>query len=823
MKIINIRESLLQMDRDTYGRHELTTMYESLSLSEEKKKELVKYIDAYDIDATNKFLGNEFSSQGLMEYYEDDDFSDEELASIYGGDTKYDYGVLDDVETPEETEARLNEDTNETDIKTDVKNELEKFMLDIGFDTRDIEDYTVVEIKPVDDNMLQVEVRAELGYDDITKLSDKLNTVIQKYDVKAYFEPVMPGIIEAFIRMDQSGDEVDEETVKHWTDIFNSCESIDDLRSAYEQYKAERDLMSEGTIDAIGVVIDLQIDLLTVENKNESLREQLIDEGIFGKIGNAIKNKAKQIKNDNVNNFRMTQRKAREKKHDDAMEYKRKDMEKGTANQKDLLQGEDDINRGGKDKEELADMDRKVSGPKIASAPDYSQNKKGTNKTGKDLEKAISDATKRGEVYIADIGESLQEDFIDDDISFFKDEYEVNDDIVNDYTFKATKSIPDSDGFNTDYTWYECADGTHVFVFGDNDIYKPEDGYFDHVCDSETEAQEWFDSYKGFNYNDDDLDEAVNDTTDKWEIEYNNGAVQRCPMPNETKVVEGTWEDVLEELESMYVDIPGEYDDDDNPMCSLEQFVNEYEDNADLSGSTVLLRVTKNGEVVFEISDYEDWKNSDEDDWDDDLDEAKKRSGSLLDKVNKALKEDSELSTDHAVVSIVDEIKRIYELGGFEKLPVGRENALTKEISGPDKERIAAYFEKQPEFKMEINTESGITSYEFISDKYDVEVFDSFVQMYKIPQTESLTEDTEKVYMKKNGDYLIKGDNGGYQAFNANDVHLGHISEEDAKEAIFKFEKNNFDEALEEETELKESSLLDKVNAALAKEDSMKM
>lgn len=85
------------------------------------------------------------------------------------------------------------------------------------------------------------------------------------------------------------------------------------------------------------------------------------------------------------------------------------------------------------------------------------------------------------------------------------DVYE-NDDIISDYKFVASKSVPDSDGFMTDYTWYRCADGTHVFVFGDNDIYRPEDGYFDYVCDSMREAQEWFNSYNGV-----DEDEADDD------------------------------------------------------------------------------------------------------------------------------------------------------------------------------------------------------------------------------------------------------------------------------------------------------------------------
>lgn len=108
------------------------------------------------------------------------------------------------------------------------------------------------------------------------------------------------------------------------------------------------------------------------------------------------------------------------------------------------------------------------------------------------------------------------------------------------------------------------------------------------------------------------------------------------------------------------------------------------------------------------------------------------------------LNESTELSTEHAFDSIVDAIKRFYEVGGFEKLPVGRKDAFMVDISGPDKERLAAYFEKQPEFNYEMNDDHGIVSHEFISDKYDVEIYDSFVSMYKIPQNESLSRDIKE-------------------------------------------------------------------------------
>lgn len=72
MKKINIRESLLNMDRETNCQYDLTSLYEACKLDDKKKSQLVKYIDAYDIDATNRFLSNEATSQGLMENTSDD-------------------------------------------------------------------------------------------------------------------------------------------------------------------------------------------------------------------------------------------------------------------------------------------------------------------------------------------------------------------------------------------------------------------------------------------------------------------------------------------------------------------------------------------------------------------------------------------------------------------------------------------------------------------------------------------------------------------------------------------------------------------------------
>ena len=73
-----------------------------------------------------------------------------------------------------------------------------------------------------------------------------------------------------------------------------------------------------------------------------------------------------------------------------------------------------------------------------------------------------------------------------------------------DFLLMNTKSVLDSDGFYTDYSWYRTKDGNHVMVFGDRDYYSPEDGNYDFETDSEDEAAEWFDSYIGFSDVDED-------------------------------------------------------------------------------------------------------------------------------------------------------------------------------------------------------------------------------------------------------------------------------------------------------------------------------
>lgn len=76
---------------------------------------------------------------------------------------------------------------------------LKKIMTDdLGFEPDEIEDYCRIDIIPSEN---KIEVGAEVDYEELEMVSERLNPVIEKYDKDAYFEPEAPGITVAYIDM----------------------------------------------------------------------------------------------------------------------------------------------------------------------------------------------------------------------------------------------------------------------------------------------------------------------------------------------------------------------------------------------------------------------------------------------------------------------------------------------------------------------------------------------------------------------------------------------------------------------------------------------
>ena len=106
MKLVNIRESLLEIDRATDCQYDLTSLYESCKLKDEDKQQLVQYIEAHEEPAEmGKFLATK--CEGITEKLGDDDLVDIDkfLSELNDGEGHSIYALDDKAD-------KLNEDTS---------------------------------------------------------------------------------------------------------------------------------------------------------------------------------------------------------------------------------------------------------------------------------------------------------------------------------------------------------------------------------------------------------------------------------------------------------------------------------------------------------------------------------------------------------------------------------------------------------------------------------------------------------------------------------------------------------------------------------------
>lgn len=96
----------------------------------------------------------------------------------------------DEIYSSKQPNSKLNQIRDK--ITKVVKNVM---MFEAGFSEDEVEEYSVVEVDPSG----KVEVRAEVDYDGLMSLCDALNPIVQRYDKDSYFEPVQPGIIQAWV------------------------------------------------------------------------------------------------------------------------------------------------------------------------------------------------------------------------------------------------------------------------------------------------------------------------------------------------------------------------------------------------------------------------------------------------------------------------------------------------------------------------------------------------------------------------------------------------------------------------------------------------
>lgn len=82
------------------------------------------------------------------------------------------------------------------------------------------------------------------------------------------------------------------------------------------------------------------------------------------------------------------------------------------------------------------------------------------------------------------------------------DAYEDEDEEYNPWKILKQKSVPDSDGFMTEYTLYEYLDvpddvdgDIYICMFGDSDLYPPDINYADYSTSNKKDALDWFNNF----------------------------------------------------------------------------------------------------------------------------------------------------------------------------------------------------------------------------------------------------------------------------------------------------------------------------------------
>lgn len=135
---------------------------------------------------------------------------------------------------------------------------------------------------------------------------------------------------------------------------------------------------------------------------------------------------------------------------------------------------------------------------------------------------------------------------------------------------------------------------------------------YDDFCKAQKEAEKDLIDFINTEYKSDELDEAKSDEISTYTIELNKGAVMRGNTPNETETIEGTEKDLMQFLDDNFVDCTL---DDEDELVSLNYWLENYENEYDPSGSTVVLSILKDGKEIYKNADYDGYFNEYEEDF----------------------------------------------------------------------------------------------------------------------------------------------------------------------------------------------------------------
>lgn len=117
--------------------------------------------------------------------------------------------------------------TDMKDIQDNILNAASDYLKNnLGWNLNDVADMFFTDVDTTSDNRIKVEIRAELDYDDMVRLCNSLDDVLESYDENAYFDMVDSGIAEAYVNLmeDDFDERYDKKFGEPTTEVFTVSE-----------------------------------------------------------------------------------------------------------------------------------------------------------------------------------------------------------------------------------------------------------------------------------------------------------------------------------------------------------------------------------------------------------------------------------------------------------------------------------------------------------------------------------------------------------------------------------------------------------------------
>ena len=161
--------------------------------------------------------------------------------------------------------------------------------------------------------------------------------------------------------------------------------------------------------------------------------------------------------------------------------------------------------------------------------------------------------------------------------------------VKEDYEVISTKSVPDYDGFLTDYTLYKVVDdmyypdGMYVCILGDNEVYNPNNTEADYEDEDYNSAYDWFVNYEGYVDDEDNEYESYRPGTSKQGLSESID-IMTLSTSERAQLILQSWDNLDGGLNTFKVKQYLETQGWDTSNWDMDTFNSDWDVAVDLSG-----------------------------------------------------------------------------------------------------------------------------------------------------------------------------------------------------------------------------------------------